>query len=180
MKSLALALAALTLWGLSTVCLAEDYQPDRRGWGAVRGRVQVPAVTGLAEADARQVLQQAGLQARLRRIKGAEECDDPALAGLVLRQNPAPETLLRRGAWVDLSVCPGERPGRRLTMPAVVGLPLAEARAALARLGLKPRLQRRSVCPSPDLRGRVTSQRPGPGEQVRPGQVVQLTHCPEH
>jgi beta-lactam-binding protein with PASTA domain len=27
--------------------------------------------------------------------------------------------------------------------------------------------------------GRVTSQRPAAGEQVRPGQVVVLTHCPE-
>ncbi|MFH1057046.1 MAG: PASTA domain-containing protein [Pseudomonadota bacterium] len=179
MKSLVLALAALALGGLAAVCLAQDYQPDRQGWGAVRGRVQTPAVTGLAEAEARQVLQQAGLQARLRRLKADPDCDDPALVGLVLRQSPAPETLLRRGAWVDLGVCPGQRAGRRLTMPAVVGLTVAEARAALARLGLKPRLQRRSICPGPELTGRVTGQRPAPGQQVRPGLVVVLTHCPE-
>lgn len=169
-------LLALALAGESP---AQEYQPGRPGRGAVRGWVQAPDVTGMAEAEARQALQEAGLRARQRQLKADPECDDPARVGLVLRQNPAAESPLRRGAWVDLSVCPGQPRGKRATMPSVVGLSLSEARSTLTRLGLKPRLQRRSVCPGPELMGRVTSQRPAAGEQVRPGQVVVLTHCPE-
>lgn len=179
MKGLALAVAAWLVWAWVGVAPAQEYEPDRQGRGAVRGWVQVPEVTGLTEADARQALQDAGLQARLRRLKSAIECDDSALVGLVLRQSPPPDSLLRRGSWVDLSTCPGQAADRRLIMPAVVGQTLPEARAALARMGLKPRLQRRSVCPGPELRGRVTGQRPAAGEQVRPGQVVVISHCPE-
>lgn len=179
MRWLWLAMAALLAGMLAGAALAGDYQPDRLGRGAVGGWLEVPDVTGMAEADARLVLREAGLQARLRRLKSTPECDDPVLVGLVLRQAPAGQSLLRRGAWVDLSVCPGQPPSRRSTMPAVVGLTLAEARAALSRQGLKPRLQRRSVCPGPELMGRVTGQRPAAGLQVRPGQVVTLTHCPE-
>lgn len=49
-------------------------------------------------------------------------------AGLVMKQNPAPGSLLRRGQMVDMTVSRGEPPAGLLLMPDWSGRPVEEAR----------------------------------------------------
>lgn len=68
--------------------------------------VEVPNVQGLSEADARQRLEQAGLQVG----KVEEKLHPTAPAGTVLSQSPAPKQRVNREAPVDLVVSKGPPP----------------------------------------------------------------------
>lgn len=169
-----LALIGLAVSGLAW---AEDYEPDRFGPGATRGWVRVPEVVGLGEAQARQVLSQAGLQARLHRETLPKRQCSGQKTDLVLRQSPAPGENQRRGGWVEITLCPERHRDRRAIMPDLRGLSPMQARAILSGLGVKARLERRPVCPSPELAGKVVSQSLDPGAQFKRGQVVVLRYC---
>jgi beta-lactam-binding protein with PASTA domain len=64
-------------------------------------------------------------------------------------------------------------PPRRVRVPDVVGLPMSDARLALGRLGLRPRVQRDEDRP-PAVEGRVAFQDPPPGTRVRRRSTVRL------
>lgn len=164
--------------GLAGLAGADDFEPDRSGPGATRGWVRVPEVVGLEEAQARQVLSQAGLQARVHRAVTTKRACYGTNAGLVIRQSPAPRENQRRGGWVEITLCPQRHQERRATMPDLHGLALTQAKFLLTGLGIKPRLERRTTCPAPDLAGKVVGQSLPPGVQVKRGQVVVLRYCP--
>jgi beta-lactam-binding protein with PASTA domain len=140
-----------------------------------QGQVPVPEVRGLPEVQARAELSKAGLRGRVHQESGA--CQDPATAGLVLRQRPEPDQDLPPNSWVDITICPPLAPGRRVEVPNLYGQDEVQARAALKAAGLSMQVTRRVKCERQDHMGRVVCQSPPAGEQARLGQRVAVRIC---
>jgi len=174
-RAVGMGLAALFLWAMAAGALAADSWPAASSRRLGQGQVPVPEVRGLTEALARAELSKAGLQGRVRQEAG--HCQDPASAGLVLRQRPEPDQGLPPNSWVDITVCRRQATGRRLEVPNLHGLEEAQARAALAAAGLGLHITKREKCQRPDLLGRVVCQTPPAGEQARAGQRVKVRIC---
>jgi eukaryotic-like serine/threonine-protein kinase len=87
--------------------------------------------------------------------------------GVVLGQDPAPEARIAQGSTVTIVVSQGPR---HVEVPALKGLPKAEAVAALAELGLR---SQSVVLPNAERR-RVVTQDPRAGTRVRAGSRVVL------
>lgn len=99
-----------------------------------KGSTEVPCpdMRGLNHQDAWIQLRKVDLEQGLR----TDFYDAEVSKGLVLSQDPAPGTLLSRGAKVNLLVSSGpETP--KVLMPRLEGLPVPEAEARLAVLGLR-------------------------------------------
>jgi beta-lactam-binding protein with PASTA domain len=62
---------------------------------------------------------------------------------------------------------------RKVEAPDVVGMPMSEARGALASAGLRPKVERVQRRP-PAVEGRVTTQSPDPGTTMRRHSRVRL------
>jgi serine/threonine-protein kinase len=90
--------------------------------------VAVPAVVGLAAAEAESRLRAAGFGIT------RQEATNPAPAGQVVQQNPAGGTQRPRGESVVIVVSRGQS---GTPIPNVVGLPQAQAIAALQSAGLR-------------------------------------------
>jgi beta-lactam-binding protein with PASTA domain len=131
---------------------------DTRPWqvpltlGAV-----MPSLVGLPRAGADDLLATAGLT-RVTRSPGDALADAP-----VLEQEPPPGTLLGFGDPVEV-VYDDPPPPDQVTVPPLVGLRLAEARAVLQASDLV-------LLPSRD-HGRVIDQDPSAGTTVPPGSIV--------
>ncbi len=129
-------------------------------------RVQVPDVTRRALAEATLLLEQNKL--RVGRVR--EDFDDQAPRGLVVSQEPAPGSVVARGASVDLVVSKGPE---TVTVPGLVGLTLEQARDVLQRVGLS--LDRVGYVPRADAApGVVVEQTPPAGARVRRAERVSL------
>ncbi|MCA1221185.1 Stk1 family PASTA domain-containing Ser/Thr kinase [Streptomyces sp. 8L] len=126
---------------------------------------RVPSLLGQSEQAARKRLSDAGLDARVDR--GYSDAFD---RGTVMRSDPAPETRVRGSGPVTLTISRGPR---IVSVPRLAGLPLADAKAALAKAGLAAGLVTTSFDDGTD-RGAVISSDPGAGERVRPGKGVAL------
>ena len=104
-------------------------------WGVwiylIPHRVDVPAVVGLSTEQAQAKLEASGLVVRL----GDGRYATSVPAGIIIRVQPPEGTTLERGDRVTLVPSLGPPP---VPVPSLVGLPLADARAALkdARLEL--------------------------------------------
>ena len=120
-----------------------------------------PAVLGVNAESARAELATAGLGLRL---DDAAEYSETVPAGEVVRTEPAPGERVRKDGTVTAVLSRGPE---RYDVPDVSGLPLAEARSALAERTL--RVGRTTEAWSERVpEGEVVSQRPGPGaEPVR-------------
>ena len=93
--------------------------------------VEVPDVIGLTEKAATTALEQAGLRANVR-----TEEDPSATAGTVIEQSPEGGSMADPGSRVDITVA-AEPAASNVGVPNVVGLPKAEAEAALQAVGLE-------------------------------------------
>lgn len=136
-------------------------------WGGTETEFGVvPAVLGLAEADAEQRIQDAGFEAE---YMGEEESSEYA-AGQVLRQSPKEGTDLKKGETVQYWVSSGEN---MVEVPDLVGMSEADAAERLAGLGLErdPRLEPTG---DEDKVGKVVRQEPGYGEYVDKGATVTI------
>jgi hypothetical protein len=128
--------------------------------------VEVPAVKGLSEQEARKRLDQAGLQVEVRSRKSSEE-----VAGRVLEQSVAGGQTAREGSQVVLAV--GERPGVA-RVPDLVGLTYSEAEGELKQTGfLLGGVQEVSSETVPA--GVITSQDPQAGSTRQRGSYIYLT-----
>ena len=125
--------------------------------------VAVPNVVNRTEAEARTILQDAGLV-----VGSVVEEDNPDVeAGRVIAQDPAADEVLEEGAEVDLTISAGLPP---VPVPDLEGLPRLEAEGRLETAGLVGDFQPQE---SSDVEeGDVISQDPGPGEMARPGSTV--------
>jgi serine/threonine-protein kinase len=88
----------------------------------------VPAMVDATEAEARSMLAGLGWTLSTR-----SERRDGTVAGQILAQDPAAGVELKEGQTVTLVISLGPNP---VTVPAVVGLPEADARTALEAVGL--------------------------------------------
>ncbi|MEW2549451.1 Stk1 family PASTA domain-containing Ser/Thr kinase [Streptomyces sp. NPDC047002] len=126
---------------------------------------RVPPLLGQSEQAAEKRLSDAGLDVRV-----ARGFSDAFAAGTVMGSDPAPESRVRGGGPVTLTISRGPRIVR---VPDLAGLPLADARAALTKAGLAPGLVTQSFDDAAD-RGAVISSDPGAGARVRPDKAVAL------
>jgi hypothetical protein len=123
--------------------------------------VPVPDVRQLTEHGARLRLEEAGFE-----VTTTQRPSDELGAGLVIDTEPPPGTEVRPGSAVELIVAAPVP----VTVPELLGLPVEQAEATLAAMGLVPeaRLEQTSGVPA----GIVTSQDPFAGTEVAEGSIV--------
>jgi serine/threonine-protein kinase len=122
----------------------------------------VPDVTGVGVQEARDVLEEAGLRVRVRRI----ESDQPARD--VTGQDPAAGMEISARGLVTLTVSAGPASA---TVPDVVGKPASTARQELEEVGLRVEIERVA---SSKPAGTVIRQSPNAGVGVDDGALVSL------
>ena len=125
--------------------------------------VAIPAdLPGRTEAAARDVLRQKGLVGAPATIMN----NSPSVpAGIVITTNPAPGQAVAVGSTVELVVSTG-----KVSVPQLIGLPLAEADAAVKALGLTlsvTEVENSQVDP-----GKVTAQGDAAEALVEQGKVI--------
>ncbi len=128
--------------------------------------VTVPDVVGQPLLDAEQAIIDAGL------VVGVVEraYSDSVPAGSVIKQAPAGGTVVRPGTAVDLAVSAGPA---GVTVPNVVGRPLADAERAIVAAGLTVGAVEKAYSNTVPA-GSVIKQAPVGGTIVRPGTAVDL------
>ncbi|ARQ71234.1 serine/threonine protein kinase [Streptomyces marincola] len=127
--------------------------------------MRTPGVLGLEEAEAVEVLRDAGLE-----VEVARDTSEAIARGLVLRTDPERGERVRRNATVTITVSTGPEVAE---VPNVRGMPLDEAREELRAAGLTPgqeTLRFSGEVP----RGSVIETDPVAGEQRRPDSAVGL------
>ena len=138
---------------------------------------RVPDVTGMTEEEATEAIEDAGLEVG----EVTREKSDEVGIGLVVSQDPAPNTKQGEGSAVDLVVSDGPEHGTPDTsamveVPNLAHMTPAQAEAALGKLGLKAK--RGEDVPAEELLGatvrvgHVGAQSPAPGAGVAPGVTV--------
>ena len=124
------------------------------------GRLAVPNVTGMPQADAVNSLQSRGFKAEVTKVASTKP------KGTVVDQEPLAGVTAVRGTTVKLSVSSGLKP---VVVPRIVGQTQGAAVQALTKVGLKPVLQNvGSDKPS----GIVVGQKPPAGKEVDKGSKV--------
>jgi eukaryotic-like serine/threonine-protein kinase len=124
--------------------------------------VQVPGVTGLAQAEATAILTNAGLG-----VDPTEEFSGDVPQGSVISQNPPAEQTVPADSTVTIVVSKGPR---TFPMPDVVEQTESAARTQLDGVGLQVR-----VVDLPYSGGNiVVDTNPNPGETVQTGQLVTI------
>ena len=109
-------------------------QKDEPVQPATQDSVQVPYLVHKDDADALQLLNNAGLY----QGKVDYEYSDTVAQGLVISQNPKALTWVKEGTRVDIVVSKGKKTPEKVTMPNVVGLTQDDAEKAIKGAGLVP------------------------------------------
>ncbi len=130
--------------------------------------VAVPAVLGLAQATAQELVRSRGL----RVVVASEEASAEVAAGHVLRQEPMADSEVPSGSAVNIVLSTG---APLVALPSLVGQSLEEARSAIEELGLT--VGDVSEDGEGTEPGTVTAQTPPAGE-VEAGTSVALTATP--
>ena len=125
--------------------------------------VAVPDVTSLSESKAREDV------GERRLVVDRVELDSvrTPYENTVTRQLPAAESRVPVGTRITLWISPGVESGREVAVPGVVGMTVAEARAAIQGAELWVDSPRATS-------GEVTRQEPVRGEKLNPGQEVRI------
>jgi hypothetical protein len=132
--------------------------------------VRVPPVVGLPEADAVQLLEDAGFEVEVQYV----DSDEPA--GRVVASDPAAGQMWPEGDTVVLQVSEGTL----TTVPDVVDRPLNEAQAILTNAGFEVNAVPSSDdATSPDQVGRVQSQDPEGGQTAARESTVTIFYYPD-
>lgn len=153
------ALGILLLFGLLAWLLFSNLIGDEVP------QVEVPRVVGMQVEDARDEIEDAGLDAEVVRRASDEEI------GEVFRQRPGPGDEVDEGDSVTLFVSTGPA---ETTVPDLTGLTVEEARAELRAVDL--RLGDQTEASSDTFEpGQVIDQDPGPDEEVPEGTRVDVT-----
>jgi hypothetical protein len=128
------------------------------------GKVFVPDVTGLNQADAVARLGAAHL------VPVIEFKPTKKATGKVVAQDPKPAKKAKRGSSVTLTV---DRGAPTVAVPDLTGLSVADAKAKLKAAKLK--VQTTQVTEPGADPGTVVSQAPAAGEKAQPGSAVVLS-----
>lgn len=132
---------------------------------AVNAYAVLPEVVGRTFADARQLLEAAGLT-----LGEVEPVLSPIAGDTVLRVVPPAGSTLSRGSPVDIAVASGSN-----VVPDIVGMEFESAATAIRESGFEVEL--RIAWASPLHGGRVIDADPGIGTLLRLGSVVSLTRA---
>lgn len=129
--------------------------------------VSVPDVAGETENDAREILQGQGI----KNIQITRNAHPSVLQGLVISQDPEPDTKIKVTRTVTLSVSLG--PENR-DVPDVIGLPIGDAKIKINKneLNVTDPVQERNSSDYPA--GVVLDQDPKPGSKLSKGSGVIL------
>ena len=133
-----------------------------------RLKVKVPAVTGQTVAAARNALAGVNLKAA---IVGGDKAPSQDLAFKVAEQKPGAGADADPDTSVVLKVYSGYEP----SVPAVKGLTVPQARAAITAAGLQCSVRAGENAPKESLAFRVAAQEPAPLTKVEPKTVVRIT-----
>jgi hypothetical protein len=137
---------------------------DDPAGGGQTNTVKVPDLVGRDEAEAVRLLTAVGLRpGRRETVAGTEP------PGQVIRQAPAANSEVERNSNVDIWVAARDD----VEVPALTGLKIADARAALERAGLT-RAQSETVLDR-SRQGTIAKQDPEAGTRVAKGAGVNLT-----
>ena len=128
-------------------------------------RYDVPALKGTDADQAASALAEANLTLGSSRL----EYDTKVDAGKVITTSPNPRSSVRRGTGVDSVVSKGPEP---VPVPDVAGRKVAQAKAALARVDLRPDITQKFSDKVPD--GVVISVKPAAGTVIEAGSRVSL------
>jgi len=104
-------------------------------------------------------------------VQVIEEVDENIPAGVVIRTNPQPNTLVDRGSTIELIISSG--PGQ-VIVPPLVGLSEGEARNLIADRGLEVEVSRQELAPGDSRDGTVLEQSIDQGQQVDRGTLIQV------
>ncbi len=126
-------------------------------------QVAVPQVAG-SRGEIQRTIRAAGLRSAVQAIPS----DQPK--GTILRVDPEPGTPVDRGSTVAVYVSSGPS---KTTVPAVVGLTEADAKAKLTAQGLTYNVDQQQTS-DPGQVGLVISQDPGPGGKASKGDPVTI------
>ncbi|MPZ91343.1 MAG: Stk1 family PASTA domain-containing Ser/Thr kinase [Actinobacteria bacterium] len=128
------------------------------------GEVTVPNLLTLTEDQAEAALEDVGLELGRVRTRSSESAE-----GTVIEQNPGSGELLNEGEAVNIIISTGIT---MIAVPDVVGLPEADAVAAIEGEGLTADVVTE---PSDDVEeGIVIAQDPGEGTELEEGDTVQI------
>ncbi len=156
-----IAVLAVLAAALIAAIVAGYYAANHRSLGVAR--VRINDYRGMTQAQAQRALQNAGLSAHIVRTPSSA-----VASGHVWRQDPAPGTLLGRGAIVTLTVSSGKP---AIAVRDVVGYTLADAQKALTGQKLIVSVIQRYDRSPKDT---VLSQDPAPGKKIAEGSSVTL------
>ncbi len=158
-------LAVLLLGGAIAVAVAMSGDGQQN---QATAQVQVPSVVDRPEAEARQLITDAGL------VVGQvtpQETTDEAQVGIVLESTPASGAQVDEGSEVGLVV--GVAPDA-ITVPDVVGFDEDQARATLEQAGFTGSINTRQS-DSLEEEGTVAGVEPAVGASAAPGQTITLS-----
>ncbi len=136
--------------------------------GEVEGSVEVPAVIGLEQVTARELIVTRGL----RMVVRAEEPSSEHPAGRVSSQEPLAGSEIPGDTAVNVVISTGMP---KVTVPALAGQTLADARARLESLGLVVGNVTEGGEGEP---GTVTSLDPATGSEVDSGAAINIVATP--
>lgn len=129
----------------------------------------VPSIAGLTVEQARKLTDAAGLLLVMDSERVPESDQIPP--GTVLDQKPLGGSRVRAGDAIHATLATAPQ---RTRVPALIDQSVESARHSLEEAGL--RLGKITETPSPTLpAGQIIESRPGPGTEVRKGDVVHLT-----
>ncbi len=129
--------------------------------------VEVPRVVGLTKTDAVEMLLEEGLIPELP-VKQVINEDTPA--GVVVEQRPYPDTYVKKGRTVFLTVSAGPE---RIRIPDITGKRVEEIQGELRNVGLQI-ASRASVHHGSIPQGMVISQDPLPGRRIVIGKQMHV------
>lgn len=195
--------AQATLSGLGLTAVTRDVFDDSIGQGrvvgsdpAARTRIRkfepvtllvskgpqlfgVPSLTGGTLDQAKTALNKGGMALG----KVTEQFNEDVAAGTVTAQSPAPQTQVRAGTPVSMTVSKGPRP---IPVPSVVGQDQDSAANVLTGLGLKVSVAPERVFDRKVPEGSVAAQSPDGGNLTRGGTVTltiskgpRMVHVPD-
>lgn len=154
-----LLLAALGVGGWALYKYLDNQKPQVQ-------MVTIPAeLIGADQAQARQMLTEAGLKIQL----GKKVASDEVEAGRVVSTDPKAGTAVPKGTTVTVNLSSGPE---SVSVPDLKGLSQAQARAALEKEGLK--LGEVETQDGPQEKDRVISSSPEAGSSVKKGDTVKI------
>lgn len=128
----------------------------------------VPNVIGIDQVEASNAIESAGFKVSVKKAYS-----DTVEAGKVISQSPSASSATTPGATVTITVSEGKEEAKSATVPNVVGLTEADAKAKLAELGIECKVAYQSSA-SNVKEGYVFGQSVKAGDKVAAGATVTI------